>query len=244
MKATLTEEEIVQTLKRSSLTTIVIEGQDDLTIYRWIENEIGYDKVNFLPCGGRDTLFNVYKRSNEFHRNRVIFVADKDCFVYSAIPIEYKNIIWTTGYSIENDLYYGKHLERLLDKSEKNKFLISLDNFILYYGSQYENLLNNCEFDFSYHPNQVLNESNLLCSNFTSTIDFTEPKSETISFLKSDYELLLRGKSLFALIIKILSHKKRKVKHSKLALMEHCYKLHRSSVLENLIEEIKNKACV
>jgi Protein of unknown function (DUF4435) len=238
----LTEEEIVQTLKRTSLTTVIVEGEDDVTIYRWIENEIGIDKVNFLPCGGRGTLLNVFKRRAEFKNSRVIFVADKDCYVYSEIPDEYTDIIWTTGYSIENDLYFGRHLEKLLDKSEKNKFSISIENFLLYYGFQYEKLKANYDFDFSYHPNQVLNEQERLCNNFASNISYKEPRFETVELLKSNYELLIRGKSLFAIIIRHLSHKRRKVKHSKFTLLEHCFKLHRNSIIDKLILEITKRA--
>ncbi len=39
MEIHLTEEEIVQLLKRSALTTILVEGKDDMTIYRWIEEK-------------------------------------------------------------------------------------------------------------------------------------------------------------------------------------------------------------
>ena len=60
MKIHLTEDEIVELLKRSSLTSVIVEGKDDMTIYRWIEEKIGISKANFLPCGGRNTLLKVF----------------------------------------------------------------------------------------------------------------------------------------------------------------------------------------
>jgi Protein of unknown function (DUF4435) len=241
MKAILTEEEIIQTLKRTSLTTVIVEGEDDMTIYRWIENEIGYDKINFLPCTGRSTLLNIFKRKNEFRTSNVVFVADKDCYIYNGVPPEYKEIIWTTGYSIENDLYFGKHLERLLDKKENINFQKSLENYLRYYSFQYEKLLQDIDFDLSHHPNQVLDDNHNLCQNFTPTINYSNPNNDTVQYFKDNYELFVRGKSLFFLLLRLLSHRKRKVKHSKLSLIEHSYKLHRGECIDLLITQIINR---
>ena len=133
MNIHLTVDEIVELLRRSSLTTVIVEGKDDMTIYRWLEHRIGIDKVNFLPCGGRDKLFQVYNRRDEFSHIKTIFLADKDCFVYTKTPAEYEEIIWTKGYSIENDLYAGRFLEKLLSVNEEVNFRVSLKNFISYY---------------------------------------------------------------------------------------------------------------
>jgi len=192
MKVHLTAEELVETLKRSSLTTVLVEGKDDMLIYRWIEQEIGFDKANFLPCGGRDKLLKVFKRRKEFNHIKTVFIADKDSFVYDEnIPVKYDEIIWTTGYSIENDLYYGKAVERLLDLDEDVKFRIALKNFIFYYAFEIENYKKKIVHNFSNHPYEVLTDDNKLCSNFVSRIDFREPTKETIDILTKKYETLM-----------------------------------------------------
>ena len=149
MEIHLTVEEIVQLLKRSSLTTVIVEGKDDMTIYRWMEEKIGISKANFLPCGGRDTLLKVFERRDEFPQIKTIFVADKDAFVYSKIPAEYSDIVWTKGYSIENDLYEGKFVEKLLSVSEDVNFKISLKNFITYYAFEVEQYNKKLIYNFS-----------------------------------------------------------------------------------------------
>lgn len=241
MEIHLTEEEIVQLLIRSSLTTVIVEGKDDMTIYRWIEEKIGITKANFLPCGGRTTLLNVFKRRNEFAHIKTIFVADKDAFVYSGVPNEYSEIIWTKGYSIENDLYQGKFVEKLLSVYEDVKFRISLNNFITYYAFEVEQYNKKLVYNFSNHPNQILDDKHQLNTDFLNSINFSQPSNETIEYLKNEYDLLVRGKSLFALLLRFLCHKKREIKHKKSILFETCFKLTENSSIADITNEIEKR---
>ncbi|MCR6639855.1 MAG: DUF4435 domain-containing protein [Sporocytophaga sp.] len=241
MALDLTVDEIVNTLKRSSLTTVLVEGKDDVIIYRWIEEEIGIDNANFLPCNGRDTLLKVFLRRNEFLNIKTLFIADKDSYIYGTIPPIYEDIIWTNGYSIENDLYCGKEIEKLLDKKEASFFNLAISNFIQYYGFEVEKVKGNLGFNLSTHPNEVLCEQHKLKLDFLRDINYTPPDTHVISLLTAKYDLLIRGKSLFALLLRFLCHKNRLIKHNKKALLESCYKLHRSRSMDCLMATIKDK---
>jgi hypothetical protein len=236
----LTEEEIIQTLRRSSLTTVIVEGKDDMMIYRWIEKQVGIELVNFLPCGGRQTLLNIFNRRDEFSHIKTIFIADKDTFVYTGIPNEYSDIIWTTGYSIENDLYYGRFAEKLLDINEELKFRIALKNFTTYYAFEYANFQKQLVYNFATHPNQVLDKNHNLNMEYLQDINFNHPTQSDIDFLLSQYEVLLRGKSLFALLQRFLSHRNRDVKHSSKAIFECCIKMSPSVLIEEIVIKIRN----
>lgn len=244
MNIHLSVDELVELLKRSSLTTVVVEGKDDMTIYRWLEQKIGIDKVNFLPCGGRDKLLQVFNRRDEFSQIKTIFLADKDCFVYTTVPAEYDDIIWTKGYSVENDLYAGRFLEKLLSVNEEVNFRASLKNFITYYAFEVEQFNKKLVFNFSNHPNQVLTDSHELDQVFLETVNYSEPTPETIEYLEKEYDLLLRGKSLFALLLRFLSHKNREIKHSKKSLCETSFKLAENSLLNDIIISIEGRLCV
>lgn len=238
----LSIDEIIATLKRSSLTTVLVEGVDDVMIYRWLEDEIGIHKANFLPCGGRDNLLQIYNRRNEFSNIKCVFVADKDAFVYINPPNEYSEVIWTNGYSIENDLYFGRGIEELFSPKEKEIFTKSLNSFIKYYSFEIENFLGNKSFCFRNHPQHILCElQHIVKQEFLEQINFIEPNPKTIDYLKENYDVLIRGKSLFALVTRILSHKTRQIKHSKVSLLEHCYKTQKSKMFERLLNEIDNK---
>jgi hypothetical protein len=241
MEINLTVEEIVQMLKRSSLTTIVVEGKDDMTIYRWIEDEIGISKANFLPCGGREILLKVFERRHEFSHIKTIFVADKDGFVYDCVPAKYSDVLWTKGYSIENDLYCGKFVEKLLTVTEEVNFRISIRNFIKYYAFEVEQYNKKLIYNFSNHPQQVLTDNHELNEAFLESVNFIEPKSETIEYLQEQYDLLIRGKSLFALLLRFLCHKRREVRHKKNILFEACFKLSGNGYVHGLILEMKRR---
>lgn len=99
----------IGTLSRSTLPTVVVEGENDPPIYRKIEDLLGKDPyIDSLPVGGRDNLLEIYERKEEFPQVPVAFMADPDMWVLED-PFNmlktYEDIIWTAGYSLENDLY-------------------------------------------------------------------------------------------------------------------------------------------
>jgi hypothetical protein len=65
-RVTISIDELVATLKRSNLPTILVEGDDDVMVYRQFEKQFGARKVSILPCGGRNTLLKVFERKHEF----------------------------------------------------------------------------------------------------------------------------------------------------------------------------------
>ncbi|WCT12873.1 DUF4435 domain-containing protein [Mucilaginibacter jinjuensis] len=242
MNLDLTVDEIIETLKRSSLTTVLVEGKDDIIIYRWIESEIGIVNANFFPCGGRDKLLQVFERRAEFPNIKAIFVADKDAYVYINPPENLSEIIWTNGYSIENDLYFGRNIEALLDNDEKLIFAKSLNSFIEYYAFEIQNYLEGRKFCFRNHPQQLICEiQNEVKQEFLESINFFSANDQIKENLRNNYDILIRGKSLFALLTRILSRQNRIIKHSKMSLLEHCYRTHRSEKFIDLINEINHK---
>ncbi|SIR42760.1 DUF4435 domain-containing protein [Maribacter ulvicola] len=242
MSLKLSVDEIVETLKRSSLTTVLVEGKDDVMVYRWIEDEIGIVNASFFPCGGRDKLLQVFERRDEFPDIRTIFVADKDAFVYVNPPDDYAEILWTNGYSIENDLYYGRQIESLLSNDEQTVFLKSLNSFVEYYAFEVQNYINGEEHCFRNHPQHIVCElQNEVKKEFLQEINFTKADEQIENNLKENYDVLIRGKSLFALLTRILSNSTREIKHSKLSLLEHCYRTHKSEKFIELITRIEEK---
>ncbi len=241
MEIHLTVEELVQYLKRSSLTTILVEGKDDTIIYRWIEEEVGISKVNFLPCGGRNNLLQVFERRSEFSQIRTVFIADQDAYVYSSPPARYSEIIWTAGYSVENDLYQGRRIEGIMTTREAEDFQKALENFIRYYGFEVEQLRNNNDYDLSVHPYHALLPTHDLNQDFLDIKGFVEPKQETIKYLLDDYDRLLRGKSLFGLLVRFLSAPQRAAKFSKMALCELCYRMANNGNIARIVSEVNRR---
>ena len=65
--------------------------------------------------------------------------------------------------------------------------------------------------------------------------------SEIENNIRENYDVMIRGKSLLALLTRILSKSTRPVKYSKLSLLEQCYRTHKSDKFLELISKIEQK---
>ncbi|MCH8295764.1 DUF4435 domain-containing protein [Candidatus Poribacteria bacterium] len=237
----LTVDEIVGVLKRSSVPTILVEGDDDMMIYRWMAERIGIYNVDPLPCGGRTALLEVYKRRTEFSRLQTAFVADQDMWLFTAIPPEYADIVWTEGYSIENDLYAGANLEVLLDRDEASEHTQVLKSLIEWFAFEVEEYRRGNEARVSTHPNEIVPPGTTNISpQFIAERGYRQPDHTTIAEIEEQYKLKLRGKTLFQLLVRYLSASSRKEKYSFYTLYKKAFKILEPHVyMERLVKKIE-----
>lgn len=111
-----TEAEIISYLQRTELPTLLVEGDDDAKIYRYLERRLGIFSGSTLACSGREVLISIYRKRNTFRHGKLAWLADLDLWKFSTPPSDLDGIIFTAGYSIENDLYAGKILLQTLVK--------------------------------------------------------------------------------------------------------------------------------
>ena len=237
----LTEDVLVATLRRSRLPTVIVEGKDDMQIYQWAERRVGIQKANVLPVGGRETLLAVYKRRNEFAHLPVAFVADRDLWLFSGIPPGYPDIIWTEGYSIENDLYADASLESLLTANEAAEHRQVLDLIIEWFAFEVEEYLAGREARVATHCNQVIPPGETaMDQGFRNSRGFHPPNQTLHQQIKTAYQLQLRGKSLFEILIRFLNAPNRRPKYRMLALYEIAVKMTSPQpLIDRLISEIE-----
>ena len=240
----LTDEKVlVGTLRRSGLPTVIVEGKEDHQIYQWVERCTSIQKANVLSVGGRETLLSVYKRRNEFAHLPVAFVADKDLWLFSGIPPGYPDIVWTEGYSIENDLYADANLENLLEVDEVDEHRQVLDSIIEWFAFEVEEHLAGREARVATHCNQVvrLGETGM-DQGFRQSRGFRPPNQTRYQQIKDAYQLQLRGKTLFQVLVRFLSAANRRSKHSTSGLYEIAVKMTSPQPLvDRLIGEIEQK---
>ena len=235
----ITADEIVAALVRSSLPTIVVEGKDDLSIYRWIENRIGYSGCVF-PCGGRSQLLEVFERKTEYSHLRIAFLADKDMWLFTTVPEKYSEVIWTEGYSIENDLYAGSNLDDLLEPDEATDFNLVLGCIIEWFAFEVEQYRSGNSAETKKHPNTIVPlGEHKISERFILSRGFCSPSAETIAEIRENPKLKIRGKTLFELLTRYLSAPNRVIKHSTKALYEIGFKTAPDNVhMGRLIREI------
>ena len=240
-RSDMTVDECVAALHRTYLPTVIVEGKDDMQIYQWTERRVGIQNANVLPVGGKETLLAVYERRNEFAHLPVAFVADKDLWLFSGIPPDYPDIIWTEGYSIENDLYADANLENLLDADEVEKHQQVLDAIIEWFAFEVEEHLADREAQVDTHCNEIVPLGQTeMDQSFCTRRGFRSPNEEIHQQIKDEYQLQLRGKSLFQILVRFLSAPGRDAKHSTSGLYEIAVKMADSQeLMDRLIGEIE-----
>lgn len=116
----MTPDEIISAINHSQVPTLLVEGVQDCRALRLIEDLLNRHGA-ILKCEGRSNLFDVWRRRGEILGDRsVVFMADKDLYVLQRIPSEYAGIIFTDGYSLENDILESKRWMKL-HSSEDSK---------------------------------------------------------------------------------------------------------------------------
>ena len=240
-----TVDELVSTLRRSKLPTVVVEGRDDMQIFRWMEDLLEAHQVDVFGVGGRPNLLAVYDRKSEFVHLPIAFIADRDKELFTQLPVGYEEIIWTQGYSIENDLYAGADpsLENLMDPQEAAEHRQLLNAIIEWFAFEVEEFLDGRTPEFNHHCNEVVPQGQTEIDNgFRQRRGFRLPNSELLEKIKDAYQLQLRGKLLFQMLVRFLSKSNRRVKHSLQGLYEIAFKMTPFHPLMNrLIQEIEQK---
>lgn len=218
-----TVDEVIGTLKRTGDPTLLAEGIDDIVMLRRFEEEFFESGLSILPLGGRSAVLEIFERRDELPADvMILFLADKDLWVYTGVPDNFDDcrILFTDGYSIENDLYRDGDFERLLSASERASFESYLMDFLKWYALSLARNLRGEEVALSTHPRAILQVPISLAASTELRPGELEPRDE-LAQLSVDYRRLLRGKSLMALLVMQLSHSQRPVKHSVRSLMEH-----------------------
>jgi hypothetical protein len=231
-KIKISLQEHIATLQRSSLPTLVTEGVDDRQFLRLFADHLSEFGVDLYPAGGRDMVIELFNSRKLFKRNNILFLADLDTFVYSSIPADFvhRKMMFTDGYSIENDLYRDGNIEDLLYKREREVFLNQLKSIVKWYSFCLERKLDFSASDIPYscHPYKVIDRiTGRIREEISELIGYTDGAGPLYESIFAQYDKLLRGKTLLELIVQHLSGQncdlsgeERRTKFGKAQLME------------------------
>lgn len=189
-----------------------------MRVFRFMEDYIGNArKVNFLPCGGRTALLKVFERREEFSHLKTMFIADQDMWVFTGILPEYEGeIVFTKGYSIENDLYMdGEHYIDMLfaphQLKKKKKVLNSLIRWFAFEVELYKKgQASEMQItDFSLlSPKFMAKGSTDISEEFLKSRNFVEPNENIMEEITQGYRQKLKGKLLFNTLRKVFEEEK------------------------------------
>lgn len=234
---------IISELQHSSKPNIIIEGPADLPIYQRLVGSLGIFDIDYHVADGRNNLLAIYKRRAEFSHKSVAFIADKDMWVFTEVPVEYNHIIFTEGYSIENDLYVIGELEKWLDDHQKPSYCRIVRQICTWMAFEVEEFVAARPHFVDKHLNEIIPpRSEALNTDFLNRRGFRDPGSKMIADITDEYDRKLRGKLLFDLLIRFLkdSNPPLKIDHRGLSRVALCSK-ESCSLLEELQNQVKEK---
>jgi hypothetical protein len=215
-------DEVISTINHSTLPVVFIEGKDDAIVFRDLESRFSDECLTIFPLGGRDRVLQLYENRHRINKGvRFCFIADLDTWVMTGVPTSFIDslLIFTVGYSIENDIYVDGNLETLLSPHENLRFIDELKTFLEWYALALSRHLSNQIHAIQTHPKQILE-----CDEFRSAQMLLKEGEaypcKIFDNLQGDYKCLLRGKSLLSLLFRQLCYPSRPVAHRKDAVIE------------------------
>ena len=201
----MTVDQLVNSLIRSQTPKIVVEGGDDMKIYRKLLTSSEASFV-WLPAGGREKLLQIYERRSEFAHVPVAFIADQDMWLFSGIPEKYADIIWTQGYSIENDLYVSGDLETLLETHQTETHRQVLEAVCTWFAYEVEAFLDERPSYVAASLDEMIPRGKTeLDEEFCKRRGFVQPPEERYQQIRRAYQLQVRGKLLFQILVRSLN---------------------------------------
>ena len=152
----LSVDEYVATLRNSALPTLLVEGRSDMSMFQSIEDECFSGEVDILPVGGRTSLFEIYSRRVEYRDSNVAFLADADMFAFGSPPREYTDVIFTHGYSIENDILSGGEALKVITRKHKSQWEKILRALCHWFASIVHRCLEGEFVTYNFHPSKIV----------------------------------------------------------------------------------------
>lgn len=199
----------VSQIQRSRLFNIIIEGKDDLLVYK--EFEKIYEDLNpivdVLPVGGKHTVLGIFDQlKNTPHINRTIFIVDKDQWVIKGIDSKYSHnrIICTHGYSFENDIFIDGNLENDMRTKNSDVFNIELPTVLHWYALEMDRIINgNQPQNLAIHIDNLFNQSQIYTTPQAGEIF----PATVLGILQTEYPQLLRGKTLLQFYKRVMNNR-------------------------------------
>ena len=252
-----TIEDLVTTLRLSKKPNIVVEGKNDEIIYGSLVDRLGVFDVDFFRAGGKKTLLHLYEElshyenAGDFRHAPVAFIADRDMWLFRGIPSCYDDIIWTEGYSIENDLYSSAKLrDRVGNMAEYDQTLDSISMWFAYKVEEYleknppppkkvfQSFRDEEHVDVGHRLRRIIPIEK---TTLAPDLEFLPSNHEMVRNVRTAYHLQLRGKLIFELLVRFLNKPQQGFQDATVS----CYGLYNDAIMvpesDQLFSRLENE---
>lgn len=227
---------------------VVIEGEDDIFVFRPLMTIFKNKKIIVQSVGGRDNVLSVYNNvKNTPFLHQAIFIVDQDSWIFSGIPEDYQHerIIFTSGYSIENDVYIDKEIDLLMHGlGVHSSFESNLEVYLKWYSLAITRFCiddNALSVKLKIHPDTFFKDENSI-NTFCSLQSGEVFPQHIYDDLLENYHLKFRGKCLLPLAIKALGDRPSKPKYNTKTIMEEAAITGRGIHLNRIFSEVEKLA--
>ena len=240
---------IISTIEKcQSGKYVVVEGVDDIVVYRNLITLYRAKGIKVLPAGGRDKVLEVFDDlSKTPHLNKAIFIVDQDSWIFSGIPFKYQHerIIYTGGYSIENDVYLDKQLEALMQGTGVYaSFQADLQIYLSWFALAITRFCtdnNSCSEKLDVHPTTFFENQLSIDTHRALKTEEVFPQ-QTYDDLLVNYALKFRGKCLLPLAVRSLGQRPGEAKYNTKTIMEETACTGRGTYLNRIFSEVEELA--
>ena len=198
-------DELVAILCNSAGSHLVIEDPQNVDIYQNLVERRGISGVKIHASEGRENLLSVYRRRAEFTHVPVAFVANRNMWLFEGIPEKYSEVICTGGFSIENDVYTGAKMERLLEPHETSKHRQMLTFAIMRFAFEVEKFHSGLSTDDLPFEEIVPIDFSEPAEGFYKRHKLPSPDPTLVQYIREEYQLRLRGEWLFQILVRFLN---------------------------------------
>jgi len=206
MSFSLTTDEIISLINRSRLPTLLVEGKTDSEVLRKLESRLGVLGA-IIKCNGRTRLYEIIRQKNRIKRKNIAFLADRDSGVIFGDNIDDDHLVYTWGYSIENDILSCNIPAKLMSPEE----LESLKSYKLlisrWFARELEKSKNGLgEAVLDVHIEQIIDVKNAkLKSTFPEFREIEIYDTPLTRKIHRNFSRLMRGKQILQIHQSILN---------------------------------------
>lgn len=224
---------------------VVIEGEDDIFVFRPLMTIFKNKKIIVHSVGGRNNVLSVYNNvKNTPYLKQAIFIVDQDSWIFSGIPKDYQHerIICTSGYSIENDVYIDKKIDSLMHGLDvHSSFESNLRLYLKWFALAITRFCtdnNACGEQLDVHPTAFFKDQHSINTYHALKNGEVFPQ-QAYDDLLVNYALKFRGKCLLPLAINALGDRPSNPKYNTKTIMEEAVITGRGVHLNRIFSEVE-----
>jgi hypothetical protein len=228
---------------KARMDSLLSEGKDENSVYSWLQEGQSTEGAEILPCNGRTTLLAVYANRDRLVGKTVAFLADRDMWLFTGVPAAYAEIVFTEGYSIENDVLLSGTVHRFFSPREKAQFRKLTHALAMWLAREVAEHLRGHPAILDVHVDRLIPlGGHTLDTNYAADRAYrSAPSPELVRCIRARPKQLVRGKQILQLYARLLSDPRRQARYSKHAVLEIAVKGRRSRELQRIRQEVARR---